>query len=274
MSQQKNETIVLVSAFLITLVLIGGGVWWFMNRSGAKLESPPEAAVSIAPNSQPIQDHISFGEKILIPGEVRSDKRDGVEAIAMGNYSKAVTSLTAALKENRNDPEALIFLNNARIGKQRSYAIAASVPIGTDPNTSSEILRGVAQAQNEINALAGIKGVPLKVAIANDDNNPQTAQQIASALVNNPNILGVVGPYASDVTLAAGTVYNSGQLVAISPTSTAVKLTGFSRYIFRTVPSDYVAARALANYMLTKLQQRNVAVFFNSQSTYSQSLKV
>lgn len=67
---------------------------------------------------------------------------------------------------NRNDPEARIFLNNARIGKQKSYTIATSVPIGTDPNESLEILRGVAQAQNEINASGGIKGVPLKVAIA------------------------------------------------------------------------------------------------------------
>jgi len=82
-----------------------------------------------------------------------------------------------------------------------------------------------------------------------------------------------VGPYASDVTLAAGSVYNSGQLVAISPISTSVKLSGFSRYVLRTVPSDYVAARALANYMTTKLQKNNAAVFFNSQSGYSQSLK-
>lgn len=148
-----------------------------------------------------------------------------------------------------------------------------SVPIGTNLNGSSEILRGVAQAQNEINSSGGIKGVPLKVAIANDDNNPQIAQQIASALVNNPDVLGVVGPYASDVTLAAGTVYNSGKLVAISPISTSVKLSGFSPYVFRTVPSDYAAARALANYQVTGLQRKNAAVFLNSQSDYSQSLK-
>lgn len=271
MSQQKNETILLVSALVITLALVGGGVWWFMN-SGFKLGSPTTTGTT-APDSQSIPDRISFGEKTLIPGAVQSAKQAGVEAIAAGDYNKASTNLAAALQENRNDPEALILLNNARIGKQKSYAIAASLPIGTDPNTSLEILRGVAQAQNEINASGGIKGVPLKVAIANDDNNPQIAQQIASALVNNSDILGVVGPYASDVTLAAGTVFNSGQLVAISPTSTAVKISGFSHYVFRTVPSDYVAARALANYMLSKLQRKNVAVFFNSQSAYSQSLK-
>ncbi|MBP5975163.1 substrate-binding domain-containing protein [Brasilonema sp. CT11] len=34
---QKNETIVLVLALLLTLGLIGGGVWWFMKRSGINL---------------------------------------------------------------------------------------------------------------------------------------------------------------------------------------------------------------------------------------------
>lgn len=31
---QKNETAVLVSALLITVAIIGGGLWWFVNRSG------------------------------------------------------------------------------------------------------------------------------------------------------------------------------------------------------------------------------------------------
>ena len=61
--------------------------------------------------------------------------------------------------------------------------------------------------------------------------------------------------------------------MAISPISTSVKISNFSRYIFRTVPSDFTAARALADYMVKKLQKKNIAVFFNSQSNYSQSLK-
>lgn len=149
----------------------------------------------------------------------------------------------------------------------------ACLPIGTDPNTALEILRGVAQAQNAINTAGGINGVPLKVGIANDDDNPEIAQQIANSLVKNTDVLGVVGPNTSDSTLSAGEVYNSGKLVAISPTSTSVKISNFSPYVFRTVPSDFIAARSLANYMVKTLQQKNAVVFFNSQSNYSQSLK-
>ena len=62
--------------------------------------------------------------------------------------------------------------------------------------------------------------------------------------------------------------------MAVSPVSTSVKLTGFSNYIFRTVPNDSVAAEALANYMRSHLKKKNAAVFYNSQSGYSKSLKL
>jgi len=247
---QKNETTVLVVSLLITLAIVGAGVWWFTGRSGGKTDSSTNLTVD---KTQSGQDLISFGEKSLTTEDASPAKRAGIEAIAAKNYNAAISNLETDLKANRNDPEALIFLNNARITGQRSYTIAVSVPLGRDPNGSLEILRGVAQAQTEINQAGKINGVPLKVAIANDNNNPEVAKQIAATLVKNPEVLGVVGPFSSDVTLAAGTVYQSGQLVAISPTSADVKLAGFSPYLIRTVCSDYVAARSLANYMETKL---------------------
>ncbi|TBR58084.1 receptor ligand binding family protein [Westiellopsis prolifica IICB1] len=268
---QKNETAVLFLALLITVGLVGGGAW--LLKDNIWPQKPQSDGNTLQPNKKLVTNRISFGEKTLSPIEASPTKKEGITALASGNYKRAVSNLEAALKFHKNDPETLIFLNNARIGSAKSYTIVASVPLGTDPNGSLEILRGIAQAQNEINAARGIKGVPLKVGIANDDNNPEVAQQIAHTLIENQEVLGVVGPYASDVTLAAGKVYNTGQIVAISPISTSVKLSNFSRYVFRTVPSDFMAARALANYMVENLQKKNAAVFFNSQSNYSQSLK-
>ncbi|MCP6757387.1 MAG: ABC transporter substrate-binding protein [Fischerella sp. CENA71] len=268
---QKNETAVLFLALLITVGLVGGGAWLLKDNIWPQKSQNDGNLLQL--NKKLVTDRISFGEKTLSPIEASPTKKEGITALASSNYKRAVSNLEAALKFSKNDPETLIFLNNARIGSSKSYTIVTSVPLGTDPNGSLEILRGIAQAQNEINAAGGIKGVPLKVGIANDDNNPEIAQQIANTLVENQEVLGVVGPYASDVTLAAGKVYNSGQLVAISPISTSVKISNFSRYIFRTVPSDFMAARALAKYMVENLQKKNAAVFFNSQSNYSQSLK-
>ena len=62
-------------------------------------------------------------------------------------------------------------------------------------------------------------------------------------------------------------------MLAVSPVSSSTKLTDFDDYVFRTVPSDAVAATALADVMQTKMQKKNVAVFYNSKSNYSNSLK-
>ncbi len=278
---KKNETAVLFLSLVVTLALVAAGFWWFANRSGIRLgsltgnPSNPEATspTESTASNQPVEERISTGEKLLIPSEATPEKRAAVEALAAAKYQVAVSNLEAALKSDRNDPEALIYLNNARIGNQKSYTIAASVPISPELDVAKEILRGIAQAQNEVNQSGGIGGVPLKVLIANDDNDPAVAQQVARALVKNKQVLGVVGNFGSDVTLAAGKVYQDNQLVLISPTSTSVQLSGFGSYIFRTVSSDRFAANALSRYMLTQLKKQKAAVFFNSKSNYSKSLK-
>ena len=221
----------------------------------------------------PEEERISLGEETLFSGAVQSNKREGIEAIANGNYDDAIPSLVKARSDDPNDPETLIFLNNALIKNQEKYTIAVSVPIEIDPGSSKEILRGVAQAQDEINQAGGINGVPLKVAIIDDEGDPTIAKEVASALVNQPEVLGVIGHSASDVTLSAGEIYKEGKLVAISPVSSSTKLTDFDDYIFRTVPSDAVAAKALADFMQTKMQKKNAAVFYNSRSSYSRSLR-
>lgn len=284
---KKNETTVLLLSFVVTIALVALGIWWFTKGSGMNLgdltrnPSSPGETTSTITNHSSVKQGISAGEKLLISAKATAEKQAAVKAISANNYTEAVSKLEASLKSDRNDPEALIYLNNARIAaknlktrlRRDSFNIAVSVPISSDVNAAEEILRGVAQAQDEINQGGGIRGVPLKVLIANDNNDPEIAKQVAASFVKKPEILGVVGHYASDVTLATVETYQSGNLVAISPVSSSVKLSGASRYVFRTLPSDYVAARALAEYMLENLKQQKVAVFYNSQSGYSQSLK-
>ncbi|NMG19096.1 ABC transporter substrate-binding protein [Brasilonema bromeliae] len=260
-------------------------------------------AASQSEQRKVIKERISFGEKSLIPVELSPHKKAGMKAMADKNLSLAREEFDKSLKKNRNDPEALIFFNNANIGYNRSYTIVVSVPItkninDIDINNSLEILRGVAQAQRGINDFGGINGVRLEVGIASDDNDPEVAKQVATALFNERKVLGVVGHYASGVTIAAKDIYTSKELVAITPISTSVCLTNTPTptktptpisnsicskysdrsknskpYVFRTVPSDSDTAKALADHMLQDWKKKNVAVFYNSSSDYSMSLK-
>ncbi|MBO3460402.1 nSTAND1 domain-containing NTPase [Aetokthonos hydrillicola] len=220
---------------------------------------------------------ISFGEKILVQNRPYRAKIAGVDAFIDGKFTEAATDFQNYLKQNPNDPEALIYKNNAEIGDHKSYTIAVSVPLGSNVNGSLEILRGVALAQNEINLAGGIKGVKLRVLIADDENDPSVAQKVAIALTEMPNVLGVVGNFTSDVAKVTSKVYSDKRLVAIFPVSTSVNLryvSGFGKYLFRTVPSNQQTAEALNDYMQKRqLDTRNITIFYNSKNDYSSSLK-
>ena len=268
---QKNETVTLLLALVITLVFFGAGGWWLYNRFQGK--DNPTNLPELGQKSVSAQARFSQGENLLIVEGASFDKQAAIQALGKGDFQQAVYLLEKSLRANQNDPEALIYLNNARIGEAKSYTIAVSVPIGSNVNTALEVLRGVAQSQNQINQTGGINGTPLKVLIADDADNPEIAAQIAQKLTADNSILGVVGHTSSDTSLAAAAIYQKAGLVMISPISTSVKLSNFGDYIFRSVPSDFVAARALAESSLQKNPNVKAVVFFNSQSNYSQSLK-
>ncbi len=287
MSTQR-ETPRLILSLLITLALVSVGIWWsagqlpgvhllsITGRSGGDRPIDDLSGDDLSGDdlsTEAIQARISSGERVLIADGALPEKQAGTRAIAAGSTHQAVNNLENALRVNPNDPEALIYLNNARLADQKTYTIAVSVPLSHDLNSALEVLRGVAQTQNEINQSGGIGGIPLRVLIADDANRPALARAIAQSLVNDPHVLGIVGHCSSEAALAAAPIYEQNGLVAISPISTSVDLSNAGAYIFRTVPSNFVAARALAEQMLNQLHQQRAAVLFDSQNRDSQSLK-
>ncbi len=225
----------------------------------------------------PLDDKLSCGEEILVSGVVEQNKQQGVDAFAAGDERKAVDLLEKAWQQ-RHDPETLIYLNNARLMKQKAYAIAVVAPITYNPETAMEILWGVAQAQNEINKGKNkINGRGLKVLIADDANDSQVARQIAEKLVWRKDILAVVGHSSSDTTNNAVGVYQQHNLVIMSPTSTSEDLSRFGKaanhVFFRTVLRDRVTAQALASYLINVVRQEKAAIFYNSKADYSKSLQ-
>jgi branched-chain amino acid transport system substrate-binding protein len=273
---QKNETKVLVLSLLITAALLGAGFWWFKNQSGVNiggLSNSDKSPSSSDTTSGNRQNRISLGDKILVPADTNPSKQSGVQAFAKGDFATAATQFQSSLQTNRNDPEALIYLNNAKAGKGTAAKIAVSVPIGGNLNVAREVLRGVAQAQDEVNKSGGVNGALLQVEIANDDNNPAIAKQIATEFVKDRSVLAVVGHNSSDASLAAAPEYQNGKLVMISPTSDAKNLSGIGSYVFRTIPSTSFQAGTLSRYAVKTARKTNIVVCIDSQSQSSQSLK-
>ncbi|WP_036030448.1 ABC transporter substrate-binding protein [Leptolyngbya sp. PCC 6406] len=267
-----KEVLVLGVSLLVTVGLLAGGAYWMRDSIRGYFGGGTPTAGNGSNPADGQGSRLSRGERSLVPNPSAA-KVAGITAYGQGDYASAVTALEAALGENRNDPETLIYLNNARIGNQRAYTLAVAAPISPALDPAQEILRGAAQAQDEINQAGGIQGIPLKLVIADDGDDPDIAQAVAAALGADSEVLGVIGHFSSGVTLAAEPSYSQAQLPLISPTSTSLELSGRSPYLLRTTPSDRFTAAALTRYMLNDLGENQAAVFYNGESNYSVSLK-
>ena len=272
MANNKKEVLVLGLTLAIFGSLAVVGVLFFgKSKLPIALDSNP-TDISSNPNFD-LATRKSEGEKLLIAAETNADKAQAIAAIAKKDYATAVSKWEASLSKQRSDPEALIYLNNAKIGEQKSLTIAVSVPIGGNLNVAKEILRGVAQAQTEVNSQGGINAVPLKIVIVNDDNKIEVGKKVAQALAQDQSILAVIGHNSSEVSIAAAPTYQAGGLVMMSSTSIAKELSGLGSYIFRTVPSVRFQADALSQYAVKKQNKKNIGICLNSTAKASQSIK-
>ena len=225
-----------------------------------------------------IKQRSSFGEKILIGADNNPDKQLAVKNFAEGDFAEAQIQFANSLESNPNDPETLIYLNNSLAARENNpVTIGVSVPIGGSLDVAKEILRGVAQAQNEINQKGGVEqnGIKtlVKVKIANDDNDPETAKLIARGFVSNLEIMGVVGHNSSSSSIAAAPIYQQGGLVMISPTSVARELSEAGNYVFRTTPSTRILAETLAEYAAKDIRRQKIGICLDSSSPASVSFK-
>ncbi|MGB3513107.1 MAG: ABC transporter substrate-binding protein [Microcoleaceae cyanobacterium] len=276
-------------------------------------------------NPEAFKDDISSGEEILVALSSPRDKQNGVRSVAecqkplnhflpiwnvhireqwincfftKKSYQQAAENLQKSWQKERRDPETLIYLNNAllEVTGANYYTIAVIVPIlQKDAELAQEILRGVAQAQTEVNlsvfngnkssnlALPGsdfldrhnLNGKGLKVIVANDANSESQAKKVAQTIVKRSEILGTIGHWTSDMTTATVDIYNQNQLVLVSPGTTTSELTKQPRpFFFRTTTTNYVRTGATVDVLMSnQINQNRVAIFYNPASPYSSDYK-
>lgn len=279
-SRRINKQLILGLLTVVALVFVVGGSWLLSLRvnPNSTVRQSPTPTISTVPDS--IRERISYGDRIFI--NYNDESKEFQTLKNNKNFQQARNNLKFRQQGSEfcADPEPLIYLNNASIGKRESYTIAVVVPIENQQSTALEILRGVAQAQDEINKSASkINGKSLKVIIANEkEGDTNITEGIANYLVEDKDILGVIGHYTSDDTEKAVKIYGNPKLtekrlVLISSTSTKPNIDDQTGYFFRTVPNNIDESKKLADYMFTKLKQQKAAIVFNPQSKYSTSLK-
>lgn len=201
----------------------------------------------------------------------------GSEYFKKGDYENAEKFFYLAKEANRTDPIPQIYLNNtkARLASQagKGKALKLAVVAGIDfyKFTAEEIFMGVADAQDEFNKSGGKNGRLLEIIIANDGNEPQISKKLAEKLVNESDILGIIGHHASESSEVAIPIYRQKGLAIVSPSSSSHKLK--DDVFFRVIPTTTEAAKLYAKYIKNTLHSDSIAIFYDQKSVYSQSLQ-
>ncbi|QSJ15895.1 ABC transporter substrate-binding protein [Nostoc sp. UHCC 0702] len=257
---KRNQRII---SLIYTILLIGFGV------TGGSLSTRKIQSFFFPYILEP--ELFSQGERTFFLGNGNLYQKLGINAFQKGDYPEAVEQFKKAKEVNKNDPEVLIYYNNAKAHQKGNYfTLAVAVSINPRREQATDILRGVAQAQDEFNEKGGLKGQLLNIVITDDNSEQSQAQTVAQELTRDPKVLGVIGHNSSTASQAALVKYESAGLAMISATSTSTKLK--SQVFFRTVTSDAKAGEKLADYALKKGIKR-VVIFYKVEDIYSESIR-
>jgi branched-chain amino acid transport system substrate-binding protein len=131
---------------------------------------------------------------------------------------------------------------------------------------------GIMLALDEINGGGGVNGRKIRVITEDDQSKAEEAANAVTKLINQNNVIAVIGEVASSNSLAAAPICNSNKVPMITPSSTNPKVTEVGDYIFRMCFIDPYQGEAMANYLSKQAGMKTAAILIDNKSDYSTGL--
>jgi branched-chain amino acid transport system substrate-binding protein len=130
---------------------------------------------------------------------------------------------------------------------------------GRNAEAGERVASAVKMAIEEQNAGGGILGAKIEAVIGDDEGVPEKSTLLAQRLVDDPLVLGVIGPMNSGAVLATGGIYERGILPFITPTATSARLTEQGwKVAHRTAGRDDREGPASAIFIAENLRPKKV----------------
>lgn len=235
---------------------------------------------------------MTSGEETLFISSTNFSLIKGTEAFKNSNYKDAKKFFEQAEDADPDDPIPSIFYANtlARLNSKDKNPLKLAVLVQIDYKERAKvILKGVKDAQYNFNRDGGKDGRLLEIVIVNEGNEDKIARNVARELVKQTDILGIIGPFSSQMSNASLCVYQNKQIPIIVPASTSSKLNQVKEcenkqdnVFFRTIPSTKEAARLYTKKIEEFYQDNNLSfndinneiiVFYDPTSIYSETIK-
>ena len=159
----------------------------------------------------------------------------------------------------------------------REIPIGVIAPLsGNIPNVGQSTVDAAKLAVQAVNDAGGLRigEQRHKVVLRIEDNqdNPAEAVRVASKLLNEHNVVALVGPQASRNAIPVARGAEEAQVPMVTPWSTNPETTLGKRYVFRVAGVDDLQGRILARFVQQDLHRQRVAVLYDVASAYNKAL--
>ena len=145
---------------------------------------------------------------------------------------------------------------------------------GGDATFGTSTKEGVAVAMAELEAekQGKIGGMPVRVLVEDDQSQAAEAATAVQKLVNQNQVIAVIGEVASSRSLAGGPICQAAGVPMITPSSTNPRVTQVGDHIFRMCFLDDFQGRSVAQFATQNLGLKKIAILKDLKSDYSQGL--
>ena len=145
---------------------------------------------------------------------------------------------------------------------------------GSDATFGQSTKMGVELAVAELVQSKGgkIGGLPVRVVSEDDQGKPEEAANAVQKLLNQDQVIAVIGEVASSRSLAAAPICQLAGVPMVSPSSTNPKVTEVGDFIFRMCFIDPFQGTVMAKFASTNLGLKRVAILKDIKSDYSVGL--
>jgi branched-chain amino acid transport system substrate-binding protein len=145
---------------------------------------------------------------------------------------------------------------------------------GSDATFGQSTKMGVELALAELVQSSGgkIGGLPVRVVSEDDQGKPEEAANAVQKLLNQDQVVGVIGEVASSRSIAAAPICQAAGVPMVSPSSTNPRVTEIGDFIFRMCFIDPFQGTVMAKFASTNLGLKRVAILKDIKSDYSVGL--
>jgi branched-chain amino acid transport system substrate-binding protein len=132
--------------------------------------------------------------------------------------------------------------------------------------------QGIELAFAEHDKAGGVGGTPLALTVLDTAGKPAEARFAARKLIDDHQVVALLGELSSSATLQAATVAQAATIPLLTPSATNTKVTETGDMISRACFDDEFQGAAIAKLAYKTLKKKRVALLSDSSMPYSRTL--